>query len=296
MTFPNDNNKNLNPWVLQKNTYNRNGTLIYDITYNLNRVLIPSEIILDLDKNNWIMKMSSNGICEDEIDIITQLKFEECHFSIKFPKFNYYKYGRTGKYSWLVMEKYDGVIRNDFDYCKSQIKNLSFQIISFLEWLHVSKDKVHGDIKSDNIVFKKEDDSFRLIDFESVSDRSGDLCFESLPNGYYYYGLGCEYDKPSFSFRMDLQAFGYILWDLLLIDTNFKDFDWQKNTFSYYKKKTKQNLFHLLEKEKTQNMLEVEKPEIIKKYFSIIENYSWFEEKAIPEIYTNLKELFLHSE
>ena len=62
------------------------------------------------------------------------------------------------------------------------------------------------------------------------------------------------------------------------------------------KKKTKQNLFHLLEKEKTQNMLEVEKPEIIKKYFSIIENYSWFEEKAIPEIYTNLKELFLHSE
>ena len=88
MTFPNDNNKNLNPWVLQKNTYNRNGTLIYDITYNLNRVLIPSEIILDLDKNNWIMKMSSNGICEDEIDIITQLKFEECPFSIKFPKFN----------------------------------------------------------------------------------------------------------------------------------------------------------------------------------------------------------------
>ena len=287
MTFPNDNN--MDPWVLQKNTYNRNGTLIYDITYNQNN-LLTSEIILDLDKNDWIMKMSSNGTSEDEIDIINQLKFEECPFSIKFPKLNYYKYGRTGKYSWLVMEKYEGVMRNDFNYCKSQIKNLSFQIISFLEWLHVAKDKVHGDIKIDNIVFKKENNSFRLIDFESISERSGNLCFESLPNGYYYYGLGCEYDKPPFSFRMDLQAFGYILWDLLL-DTNFKDFYWQKKTFEYYRKNKKQNFFHLLEKEKTQNMLEVEKPEIIKKYFSIIENYSWFEEKAIPEIYTNLKEL-----
>lgn len=69
-----------------------------------------------------------------------------------------------------------------------------------------------------------------------------------------------------------------------------------KKTFNYYNKRKTINYFHLLEKEKKQNMLEVEKPEIIKKYFSIIENYSWFEEYANPEIYINLKELFLHSE
>lgn len=294
MTFPNNDNHD-NPWILKKNIYNKNGTLIYDIEYNQNSVLTP-EIISELDNNEWLMKMSCNSTCKDEIEVINELNFGECPFSIKFPKLDYYKSGKLDKYNWLVVEKYEGVMRKDYDYCLVQIKNLGFQIISFLEWLHVSKEKIHGDIKSDNIVFKKKDNSFRLIDFESVSLPSDELCYKSLPNGYYYYGLGCEYDKPPFSFRMDLQAFGYILWDLILIKTNFKDFCWQKKTFNYYNKQKTINYFHLLEKEKKQNMLEVEKPEIIKKYFSIIENYSWFEEYANPEIYINLKKLFLHSE
>ena len=294
MTFPNNDNHD-NPWILKKKIYNKNGTLIYDIEYNQNSVLTP-EIIPELNNNDWIMKMSCNSTCEDEIYVINKLNFDECPYSIKFPKLDYYKSGKLDKYNWLVIEKYDGVMRLDYDYCLAQIKNLGFQIISFLEWLHVSKEKIHGDIKSDNIVFKKKDNSFRLIDFESVSPPTDELCYESLPNGYYYYGLGCEYDKPPFSFRMDLQAFGYILWDLILIKINFKDFCWQKKTFNYYNKQKTINYFHLLEKEKKQNMLEVEKPEIIKKYFSIIENYSWFEEYASPEIYNNLKKLFLHSD
>ena len=61
MAFPNNNGSlnyktnyhlNLSPWVLTKNTYNRNGTLIYDVSYNPNRILTTT-IIGELDKNKW---------------------------------------------------------------------------------------------------------------------------------------------------------------------------------------------------------------------------------------------------
>jgi len=79
MAFQDNNNKGLTynskysqincPWNLIKNIYNRNGTLIYDISYNPNRILTLS-IISELDKNNWLMKLSCDGRCEDEIKII----------------------------------------------------------------------------------------------------------------------------------------------------------------------------------------------------------------------------------
>ena len=280
------------PWNLIKNTYNRNGTLIYDISYNPNRILTLS-IISELDKNNWIMKLSSDGRCEDENKIINELKLYECPYSIKFPKFDYYRNGKFEKYDWYVIEKYDGVLRQDLAYCKSEIKNLAFQLISFLEWLHVDKKKIYGDIKVDNIVFKKKDTSFRIIDFESISNPSNELCFESLPNGYYYYGLGCDYDKPYFSFRMDLQALGYILWSLSLHSLSFNGFKWQKCAFSFYEKRKNSNLFQSLEVEKKLNNLELEKSDIIQKYFSIIEKCDWFDKCANPNVYIELKNLFI---
>jgi serine/threonine protein kinase len=287
------NNYHLNdcPWILTKNTYNKNGTLIYDISYNPNRIL-TFKITSELDKNEWLMKLSKDGRCEDEIAIINNLRFEECPFSIKFPKYDFYKTGKLDKYKWYVIEKYDGVIRHDLIYCSSQLKNMGYQIISFLEWLHVSKGKAHGDLKTDNIVFKKKDTSFRIIDFESVTDPSNELCYESLPNGYYYYGLGCEYDKPPFSFRMDLQSFGYLLWGLSLHGSDFNGFRWQKQAFELYQKRKISNYFSGLDIEKKYNNLEIEKPEIIEKYFSIIEYAGWFDKKANPKVYTNLKELF----
>jgi serine/threonine protein kinase len=281
------------PWVLTKNTYNRNGTLIYDISYNPNRILTLA-VMTELDKNEWIMKLSNDGRCKDEIAIIKELKLDECEFSIKFPKFDYYKTGKLDSYDWYVIEKYDGVIRNDLKYCSSQLKNIGYQLISFLEWLHVSKGKVHGDLKTDNIVFRKKDNTFRIIDFESVSDPSNNLCFESLPNGYYYYGLGCDYDKPPFSFRMDLQSLGYLLWNLSLHSFDFNGFYWQKQTFGLYEKGKVVNYFSALEIEKSHSNLETEKPKIIEKYFSIIEDSSWFDKKANTNVYAKLKELFLN--
>ena len=68
MTFPNNDNNN-NPWILKKKIYNKNGTLIYDIEYNQNSLLTP-EIISELNNNDWIMKMSCNSTCKDEIYII----------------------------------------------------------------------------------------------------------------------------------------------------------------------------------------------------------------------------------
>jgi hypothetical protein len=59
-------------------------------------------------------------------------------------------------------------------------------------------------------------------------------CIKNLPNGYYYFGLGCISDKPFMSYRMDLQAFGYLLWSLSLSIDSYHRFNWQMKAFTYY--------------------------------------------------------------
>ena len=284
------NDKNNCPWILKENVYNKNGTKLYDISHNPDKIL-TLETINELNKKDWIMKVSEDNRCRDEINIINELKLYDCSYCINFPRFNYYRYGQIYKSWWYVLEKYDSSISKDLIYCQNNIKQLGFQIISFFEWLHL-KGKVHGDVKSDNIVLRKRDNSFRMIDFESVKEPTKHMCYEDLPNGYYYYGLGCEYDKPNFSYRMDLESFGFILWNILLYSSEVSGFSWQRYAFNLYNKGKTSNYFNALETEKKYNLLEKEKPEIIEKYFSIISKSGWFDKYANPHVYIELKNLF----
>ena len=149
---------------------------------------------------------------------------------------------------------------------------------------------IHGDIKSENILinFKNTNTPFCLIDFESLCKPDKITCENDLPCGYYYYALGCESDKPYYSYRMDLQAFGIILWNLTLSVENFYKFDWQDRGNYNYNKRKNFNEFKYLNALRNING---EKNDLIKNYFEIIEKVDWYDTEVDPDIYKKIKDL-----
>jgi hypothetical protein len=175
-------------------------------------------------------------------------------------------------------------------------------IVDFFHWLHLEKKKVHGDIKSSNIVVKylNCDNPFKIIDYETITNQDlTRLCNELHRDNYYYYHLGCHYNKPYLSFRMDLQSFGQILHSIAASVDYYYTFDWQKRSSDYYHSKyhlRSRNDFNLLDNNKINyrkdhRIKNNKYKDIILKYFEIIENQGWEDEPNI-KVYEQLKELF----
>ena len=279
-----------NLWSIESLIEQKNDTIIYNVVPFIN-ITISNDLANELVNTKWVIKIISNYL--REIKIIENHNIYNIPFSIKMPSDKKFRSGFDNGKGWYVMEKYDGNLRNNFLFGKNKIKLLVLNIISFIEYIHINKKMVHGDIKPDNILvkFDNNDNPFKLIDFESLTEPDLINCYEQGRDGYYYYGLGCYSDTSYFSYRMDLESFGMILWSLTLSIENFYKFNWQDIAFHKYEYyKNTENIYDYLN-ELRKNTLE-NKNDIITKYFEIISELDWYESNPKGDIYTKIKELF----
>ena len=286
---------NLKDWILLDLIFKNYKSFIYNIIPKKNDTLSEEDKKF-LYKNKWVLKIADDP---REINAITSLELYNNNLCIKIYK-NSLHYDSLNKQSWYIMEKYENTIYNNFKYGQDNLIKLGKYMIEFFEWLHIENEKIHGDIKSNNIMFKSSynDNPFKLIDYEFIDNQNIHLlCNEDEKNSYYYYHIGCEYNKPYFSFRMDLEAFGYVLHSMALSKESYYLLEWQDRALEYYESKKFTNeyidLNFIRNSCKIEDTLKNNKyKDIIIKYFDIIKKQDWFENPCI-EVYKDLKKIFL---
>ena len=271
-------------WKIKNAIEQKSDTAIYNV--------IPCPLedkSIELYENDWVMKITNY---DSEIKVIESLKLYESPFACKMPSNYQNRHGFYKKNSWFILEKYDDNLINYFMFGKQNINLLILNIIDFIEWLHIEKNHIHGDIKAGNIVVKQNsiNKPFCLIDYESVQEPDVTIiCKDNLPNGYYYHSLGCNINESYLSYRMDLEAFGMLLWELTLSEEKYYSFDWQKSAHHYYNNHEKNNYFFYIDKTRELNIKP--KNNLITKYYEIIDKLKWNETKPNPDIYKNIKNL-----
>ena len=254
--------------------------------------VVPSTLedkSIELYENDWVIKITNY---DTEIKVIESLKIYEIPFACKMPSNYQNRHGFYKKNNWFILEKYDDNLLNNFMFGKQNLNLLILNIIDFIEWLHVEKKQIHGDIKAPNIIVKKTNINkpFCLIDYESIQEPDLTIiCKDNLPNGYYYYSLGCDINESYLSYRMDLEAFGIILWVLTLSEEKYYSFAWQDSAYYYYNKHEKTNYFNYIDKTRQINIKP--KNDLITKYYDIINKVKWTDKIANPDIYKNIKNL-----
>lgn len=266
------------PWKIKNIINYAHDTVIAEVE------LLYYDINIIKDKlhniNEWVIKIRENTYYASEDSKILKYKINECQNSIKIPNDEEYFHGSDNNYNWFAMDKHKSTINcvNNIDY-----KLLTKCVISFLKDLHCKKKLIHGDIKIINIL--QDDDNFVVCDFESVNPVSNiEICNFIDYSHYYYYGLGCEYKKPFYSYRMDLQAFGFILGNIL----SKKRYKFQIISDYYYEKKSRKNVNEYLE----YNKIHDNYPDLVKEYFKLISEIDWFNTNPPnEEIYDNIIEL-----
>jgi len=254
-------------------------------------VLLDSVDPIDLVNNFnlktiWIMKIRKySDICEGEYYFKYEL--DKCIYALQSPKNELSAYGKlellNERCTWSITEKYDEDISKNFIFAKNNWIHLLVSVIEFLRYIHREKKVVHGDIKAKNILYKIDSEIlFKICDYESLTHpNNDDICKKSGYIGYYYYSIGCEKNESFFSYRMDLEAFGLILWTVLISKT--KDeyiFDWQKMCHKLYNQKiitdmnvTNSNYILIDNLKKMAQMYNM--IEIIEKYYEIISVVNW---------------------
>lgn len=288
----NDMNLKIGSWKLTNMIYNNDKSIIYEVVIDETDIDVSKEDLLELTSKRWILKGSK--IDSVEVDVINTLKLNESNNILSMPTNPIHRYGyedKCGKYyiaSWITMEKYDSSIIKQLSYCYYNVFNLGLYLINFIEWMHIEKKSIYGDMKFENIVVNLTENKFSTIDFESIDKPLDLICCDNLPDGYYYYALGCEFNKEYYSFRMDLQAIGYILCSILE-DTDGKT-EWTERAYKYYNHKTTKRYFFRLNNIRDEHFKSV--PRIIRYYFDIISTLDWNAKVPKPEIYTKLKRLF----
>lgn len=233
----------------------------------------------------WIMKITYKI---NEYEIIKKYKLDECDYIVKTIKKEEISNGKYDeKYYWYIMEEYC------FD-CSRKIigvinieKKIVTTIVNFLRYLHIEQKAIHGDIKLKNVLYKN--DNYAICDFESVKNPNNDeLCDEYISSNYYYYYIGCEYKRPIWSYRTDLEAVGYILWYII---NKYHLLEFQKSAQYYYENEYEANRFPKLETLKYNDYENI--PDIVNKYFEITSKIDWFNlEPPSNEIYDEIIKLF----
>lgn len=269
----------------------------FNMFFNVSPIItsLSKEEFEEITEKEWILKYMRNF--KDEVEIIKNNKLYENKLFIPMPTVESYRLNTLNKDSWYVMEKCDGSINQFNLIVKLNIKILMTYMIDVFCWLHMDLKKIHGDIKIDNILIKNRNDKidFYLIDFENLRNIGKTICEEDLPNGYYYYYLGCENDKPYLSYRMDLEAFGIILMTIILTETTTFSFEWQAKARTFYSRREKKNNFDYINQIKFYEIGEEKKKitnKYINSYLEIIKDQSWEATEANPEVYNRLKNLF----
>lgn len=287
-----NNLKNIKNWIILDKFIQSPNSIIYNIRPIIDNT-VSAEDEKDLLSSQWVIKVSPDNV---ENSIVEELKLYENELFIKMPKNNIYRNNESIENNWYIMEKCDSCIGKNYIFARKNIFELGNYVINFFEWLHIEKNKIYGDIKPNNIMInKKRKNPFVIIDYETIlTPDLRYICDEKSYNNYYYFYIGCEYGKPFFSYRMDLESFGYILYALVLSTDSYYVFNWQKTAFTFYNNKIKDNLFGelIIQKEYTNVIIpNLIHKELINNYFEIIKEQKW-EGPPNKEVYNKLKELF----
>jgi hypothetical protein len=161
------NSKIINPknWIITDIFISNDKSHIYNVLPIINESTSEEDKLFLHDKK-WILKFTDDI---NEIDQIYNLKIYNNNLCIKIDKNSLYANEKT-KENYYVMEKYDDNILNNFRYAQDNFMKLGKYVIDFFHWLHIEENQIHGDIKSNNIVFKQsyKDNPFKIIDYENI--------------------------------------------------------------------------------------------------------------------------------
>jgi serine/threonine protein kinase len=291
----NSNSNIINPkdWILTDIFIKNDKSFLYNVLPIINENTSEEDKKI-LNNNKWVLKIIDDAY---ELNIINELKLYDNELIINIKKDSFH-YDKKNNMFWYIMEKYDGNIYNNYLFAQLNLIKLGNYMIKFFKYLHLDNKHIHGDIKPNNIVYScsNKDYPFKIIDYESTRKISRKfLCNEYHNDNYYFYYIGCEYNKPFYSYRMDLESFGCILYSIAVSDTIYYLSNWQLEAIRCYDHKKPNQFYYLHNMRKLynkENKLENNQyKNIILKYFNIIKKQEWFEEPN-QDVYKELEELF----
>lgn len=280
-------------WKITKFISGHNGGYIYEVCTTITDYNIIGKKLYG--RSLWAMKLKDIRF-DDEGQIIIKHNLFNCAYILNIPNDEILFNGRYGNYDWYVIELYTDDIGKNIKFVKDNFSKLLISMCNFLKFLHRERCLVHGDIKLQNVLFKEDANIlFKICDYETIKKPNlSTICREAEYDGYYYYSLGCYPDKSYNTYRMDLEAFGIILWSVMSSEDGVKKkLEFQQKSWSYYENKIKDDKYEHLDilKEKDKENM----PEIIKKYFEIISFVDW--ELQIPpniSVYNKINNLILN--
>ena len=280
-------------WKITKFISGHNGGYIYEVCTTITDYNIIGKKLYG--RSLWAMKLKDIRF-DDEGQIIIKHNLFNCEYILNIPNDEILFNGRYGNYDWYVIELYTDDIGKNIKFVKDNFSKLLISMCNFLKFLHRERCLVHGDIKLQNVLFKEDANIlFKICDYETIKKPNlSTICREAGYDGYYYYSLGCYPDKSYNTYRMDLEAFGIILWSVMSSEDGVKKkLEFQQKSWSYYENKIKDDKYEHLDilKEKDKENM----PEIIKKYFEIISFVDW--ELQIPPnigVYNKINNLILN--
>lgn len=280
-------------WKITKFISGHNGGYIYEVCTTITDYNIIGKKLYG--RSLWAMKLKDIRF-DDEGQIIIKHNLFNCEYILNIPNDEILFNGRYGNYDWYVIELYTDDIGKNIKFVKDNFSKLLISMCNFLKFLHRERCLVHGDIKLQNVLFKEDANIlFKICDYETIKKPNlSTICREAGYDGYYYYSLGCYPDKSYNTYRMDLEAFGIILWSVMSSEDGVKKkLEFQQKSWSYYENKIKDDKYEHLDilKEKDKENM----PEIIKKYFEIISVVDW--ELQIPpniSVYNKINNLILN--
>jgi serine/threonine protein kinase len=280
----------IGPWIVHKIIFKNDVKWVVKVKLN---GVINEEILKNILNNNifWIMKITDDM---NEFYNFAKYELNTKEYGLLLPNNDYYSNGKIVSggltFMWFVMEEYC------FDCSTVEYKNINLDekkiiksVVLFLKHIHRKYNIIHGDLKLKNILYKNNE--YRVCDFETLrKPKNTYLCDENHFNNYYYYLHGCEYKKPVYSYRYDLQALGYILWNIL---NKYEKFEFQRLAQIYYERQENYNKFEKLEIIKNSLVM----PDKIKSYFQIISRVDWNCLDPPPEeIYQEILNLYEREE
>ena len=196
---------------------------------------------------------------------------------------------------WYAMRCYDRQVASD-EWSRQRWQQVATDVLQFLEDFHIKLRLAHLDIKTYNILYDADADCFRVCDFEHVTESEDFEIDEPLRtydayHRWYYTMLGGDPDQPYESFRMDLEALGFVLSMLTWPAGESAQFLFEcerRMNGGGTAGITESEVVMLRNKEIAENA-----PPVLLQYYCGIEELAWTAAEPPPaEFYQNLKALF----
>lgn len=174
-----------------------------------------SVTVIQTTDSDWVLKIRTDDRDPEELIAVLLIYQFRPRNSVQFPSTISALCGTAPGLNWYAMRRYAGSAASLRDYCRANWQALGLAVLTFLEDLHTTVGRIHGDIKPSNILVNPARREFAVSDYESLRTPDGrtarEYCTDSC---WYYLAWGAEPDRPVRSWRMDLTALGFLLADL----------------------------------------------------------------------------------